>query len=132
MLGEYEAVFKQNWVYCTLEVVGSALPGSLVVAFGPVSHQLVELCVAPVENGCVVGDWVVGLAPELDGYFEVFVGVELLPDLALVEELGLEVVALEVVRDGGGVEDEAEEDNQQSSEDTAGRGGGAPEDAVGW
>ena len=48
-----------------------------------------------------------------------------------MEELGLEVVALEVVRDGGGVEDEAEEDNQQSSEDTAGRGGGAPEDAVG-
>ena len=48
-----------------------------------------------------------------------------------MEELGLEVVALEVVRDGGGVEDEAEEDDQHGSEYTAGGGGRAPEDAVG-
>ena len=60
----------------------------------------------------MVGDRLVGLASKLDGYFEVFVGVEFLPHLALVEEFGLEVIALEVVRDGGGVEDEAEEDDQ--------------------
>ena len=48
-----------------------------------------------------------------------------------MEELGLEVVALEVVGDGGGVEDEAEDYDQQGSEDAAEGGGGAPEDAVG-
>ena len=80
----------------------------------------------------MVGDWVVGLASELDCYFEVSVGVEFLLDFPLVEELGLEVVALEVVGDGGGVEDEAEDYDQQGSEDAAEGGGGAPEDAVGW
>ena len=60
----------------------------------------------------MVGDRLVGLASKLDCYFEVLVGVEFLPHLALVEEFGLEVVTLEVVGDGGGVEDEAEEDDQ--------------------
>ena len=47
MLGEHEAVFKQDRVDCVLEVVGLALPGAFVVAVLPVSHQLVELCIGP-------------------------------------------------------------------------------------
>ena len=48
VLGEDEAVFKRDGVDCVLEIVRTALPGPLVVAVGPVSNQLVELCVGPV------------------------------------------------------------------------------------
>jgi hypothetical protein len=111
MLWEDEAVGEGDRVDGVGEVVGAAGGGGLDVLRGPVGEDLREGGVGVGEDGGVVGDGVVGDFAELDGYFEVVVGVEVLVHALLGEELGLEVVAVEVGDGGRDVDGETEDED---------------------